>query len=231
LLKWIESFLTNRTQCVRVGNVLSPPVEVTSGTPQGGVLSPLLFLLYINDLPECLGANVKCKMYADDAKIYQIFHRSDVNNQSLQHSLDSVSVWASTWQMKLAAEKCHVLRIGYKNPLRVLSVGDVALASVENVNDLGIKMSNTLKYSTHCAERSRKASQRANLIFRSFRTSHVDTLMLAFKVFVRSLLEYCTSVYSPGLVANANVIEQVQRNFTRRVCQKFFTPKFVSRAV
>ena len=215
LLQWIASFLTNRTQKVRVGNELSLPANVTSGTPQGGVLSPLLFLMYINDLPESLGA-ASCQMYADDAKIYQVFDRRNYDN-SLCDSLSALNVWSQTWQLKIAVEKCHVLRIGYKNPNRMLAIGDIVLSEKETVRDLGVIVSKSLKPSSHCSVIAKKALNRGNLILRALRTSHVETLMLAYKVFVRPLLEYCTPVFSPQYVDDANVIERVQRNYIRRV--------------
>ena len=85
------------------------------------------------------------------------------------------------------------------------------------MRDLGITISNSLKYSSHCSEVAKKASIRANLILRALRTSHTETLILAFKVFVRPLLEYCTTVFSPLFVKDANVIERVQRQYIRRV--------------
>ena len=189
--------------------------NVTSGTPQGGVLSPLLFLMYINDLPESLSA-ASCQMYADDAKIYHVFDRRNYDN-SLSDSLSALNVWSQTWQLKIAVEKCHVLRIGYKNPNRMLSIGDFVLSEKETVRDLGVIVSKSLKPSSHCSVIAKKALNRGNLILRALRTSHVETLMLAYKVFVRPLLEYCTPVFSPQYVDDSNVIERVQRNYIRRV--------------
>ena len=120
---------------MNVGDEISMSANVTSGTPQGGVLSPLLFLVYINDLPDVIGASC-CKMYADDAKIYQVFDRKNYDT-SLNDSLLSLDLWSKTWQLNIAVDKCHVLRIGFKNPNCTLSIGQYLLSNKDNVLDLG----------------------------------------------------------------------------------------------
>ena len=124
-------------------------------------------------------------------------------------------MWSQTWQLKIAVEKCHVLRIGYKNSHRNLAIGDGVLSEKETVRDLGVTISKSLKPSSHSSEIAKKALNRGNLILRALRTSHVETLILAYKVFVKPLLEYCTPVFSPQYVDDANVIERVQRNCVR----------------
>ena len=115
LLKWISSFLTGRKQRVRVGSATSEWTAVTSGIPQGSVLGPILFVIYINDLPEALKNHSKAVMYADDTKVYR---RTDTPNgqQKLQEDLDTLYHWSETWQLRLHPDKCKVLSLGNRPP-------------------------------------------------------------------------------------------------------------------
>ena len=110
ILAWLKSFLSNRTQRVRVDGCLSAESPVSSGVPQGTVLGPLLFLLYVNDLPECVHNGCKFCLFADDAKIYTVCDKNIVTDPSLADSLQSCADWSSTWQMSLASDKCETFR-------------------------------------------------------------------------------------------------------------------------
>ena len=106
LLKWISSFLTGRKQRVRVGSATSEWSAVTSGIPQGSVLGPILFVIYINDLPDALKNDSKAVMYADDTKVYR---RTDTPNgqQLLQEDLDALYKWSEKWQLRFHPDKCQ----------------------------------------------------------------------------------------------------------------------------
>ena len=112
LLSWVESFLSNRVQKVRVGNCLSDVISVTSGVPQGSVLGPILFIIYINnicDLSERYQKLVTFKLFADDVKVYSPVN--DFNSvDQLQTCLNDVARWADDWQLKLSPHKCCVLQ-------------------------------------------------------------------------------------------------------------------------
>ena len=106
ILKWIKSFLSNRTQFVNINNQVSDHIDVTSGVPQGSVLGPCLFIYYINDLPDA----VKCliQIFADDTKAYLpilTYH----DNVNLQSSLDQMVRWSNKWLISFNAEKCKIL--------------------------------------------------------------------------------------------------------------------------
>ena len=108
ILRWIRQFLSNRKQRVVVGDCKSQWSEVTSGVPQGSVLGPLLFVIYINDLPEI--SQAICKLYADDTKLFS----SDA--AEMQRGIDNIVDWCSKWLMALNVDKCHVLHVGKSNP-------------------------------------------------------------------------------------------------------------------
>ena len=93
IFKWIKDFLTNRHQRVRVGNHYSPMTEVLSGIPQGSVLGPILFTIFINDLPNCIQSC--CKVFADDTKIYD----STDNAGRIQDDIIRLQRWSDLWNL------------------------------------------------------------------------------------------------------------------------------------
>ena len=105
---WIEDFLSARTQEVIIEGSKSSPSQVTLGVPQGTVLGPLLFLAYINDMPECVKSDIK--LFADDSLLYRRI-RNDADCHQLQEDLDKLQEWEQRWQMGFNADKCEVIRI------------------------------------------------------------------------------------------------------------------------
>ena len=218
LLLWITAFLSDRLESVVVGNSISEYCHVTSGTPQGSILGPCLFLLYVNDLPDL--STVSCKMYADDVKLYC----SSDEQAGMQESLDRILLWSHVWQMSLSVPKCVVLHFWATNPKHMYSLSGIDLVSQTNCRDLGVLMSADLKFSNHCREQVAKAFRVSNVIFRCFNTACAKSLIRAFKAYVRPLLEYCSCVWSPYLAKDIDSIECVQRYFTRRLIARCGLP-------
>jgi len=108
VVQWVRAFLTERIQSVVVNNVESDVVPVSSGVPQGSVLGPILFLIYINDLPKCV-IHGSAQIFADDTKIY--ISVSAQNWQNLQEDLNRVSQWCHLWQLSLSASKCLAFKV------------------------------------------------------------------------------------------------------------------------
>ena len=106
ILQWFKSFLTNRSQRVVIEGYYSSPSKVTSGVPQGMVLGPILFLIYINDLI----TNSTIRLFADDCLIYRVIN-SSADHQLLQQDLNTLSNWATKWQMKFNVNKCSILQL------------------------------------------------------------------------------------------------------------------------
>jgi ribonuclease P/MRP protein subunit RPP40 len=103
VLKWIESFLTGRSQYVRIGFSVSSICPVVSGVPQGSVLGPILFIIYVNDITHLWSSNtVSIKLFADDTKLYTVLQDDSVSSTDLQSCLDAVVEWSAIWQLKLA---------------------------------------------------------------------------------------------------------------------------------
>ena len=106
LLKWITAFLTDRSQQVKISSALSDPIRIVSGVPQGSVLGPTLFLLFINDLSSVVN-NLECtiKLFADDLKLYSSY-RDKNHSHDLTVALERIIIWSDTWQLPIASKKC-----------------------------------------------------------------------------------------------------------------------------
>jgi len=216
LLGWITDFLCNRVQAVKVNNKMSDFVAVTSGVPQGSVLGPVLFLIYINDLAELFGTGLFVKLFADDVKIYSVINNiNDVN--AFQAGLDALVQWSVDWQLPISLHKCSVLHLGRKNNCNSYQVDGVTLPNVYEVTDLGVLIDSNLRFTKHYRFIANKAQHRASLILRTFRSRDPFLLFKAFSTYVRPLLDYCSPVWAPVYKSDIELIERVQRSFTKRL--------------
>ena len=110
LFKWIKDFLSLRYQYVKVGKETSSTMGVTSGIPQGSILGPILFLIFINDLPDCVKST--CSIFADDTKVYN----TSENNNTLQTDINALQDWSHKWQLHFNCTKCKCIHFGKNNP-------------------------------------------------------------------------------------------------------------------
>jgi len=216
LLGWLSAFLSDRVQAVKVNNKVSDYVSVKSGVPQGSILGPVLFLLYVNDLVDLFGPGLKAKLFADDVKIYAVIN--DVNDTiAFQTGLDALNAWSIAWQLPISLNKCSVLHLGRNNIGHSYQLNCVQLPDVLEVIDLGIKIDSNLRFTKHYRFMANKAQHRASLILRTFKSRDPDLLFKAFVVYVRPLLEYCSPVWAPVYLTDIAIIENVQRRFTKRL--------------
>ena len=201
---------------MKVGRSFSSYNNVISGVPQGSVLGPLLFLLYINDIVDVFGSGLKVKLYADDVKIY--IHISDVTTAAcLQAGLDKLCEWADVWQLNLSINKCSVFHIGSYNVCSTYTVNNIVLPDVDHVTDLGIIFDSRLRFNNQYSNIVAKAHRRAALILRCFKSRDPFLLFKAFKTYVIPILEYCSPVWSPVYLTDIRTIESVQRRFTKKL--------------
>ena len=214
LISWLEDFLRGRKQRVCIGDAKSEWADVSSGVPQGSVLGPVLFLLYINDLPNEIAVN--CQMFADDAKMYQPI-RSLEDHSRIQDDLDSLSVWSKQWLLAFNEDKCKVLHIGKKNPCYSYDMNGKVLDRVSGERDLGVFVTESLSFSTHIATTVAKANRMLGLIKHTFSFLDKDSLLLLYKTYVRPHLEYCVQAWSPYLEKDKVLLEKVQRRATKLV--------------
>ena len=214
VFKWVQSFLTGRQQQVIIRGSSSPWSPVTSGVPQGSVLGPTLFILFINDLPEVLSSSVK--MFADDTKIfYPVAHEE--GRVRLQDDLDAALAWSDAWQLPFNEAKCKVLHLGGRNPEHNYTMRGAQLEKTHVEKDLGIYIDSDLKFRRQAASAASKATQILSLIRRSFELHDCVTLPLLYKSLVRPHLEYGNTIWGPFNHADQRTIEHVQRRATRLI--------------
>ena len=212
LLSWISDFLSERSQQVKVNDSLSMEKVVQSGVPQGSVLGPTLFLMYINDLLD-LDIRSHILLFADDVKLYNV----SSDNHVLACDLNLISEWSTKWQLKVSLEKCCVLHLGRANPRHIYEISGQQLQVRTEVNDLGVTFSKNLSSSVYCNIIVKKARMLSNLIIRSFLSRNPEIIMRAFLIYVRPVLEYATVVWNPNLKKDIVAVESVQKRFTERI--------------
>ena len=213
-LSWIESFLSDRSQQVKIRDSLSKPIKVTSGVPQGSILGPILFLMYINDLPGIL--STENNVFADDTKLFnKIQYVEDASK--LQEDLNKVVEWCEKWGMVLNSQKCHVMHYGTRNRKYFYHINGKLLDPSVAEKDLGILMSNDLKPNEHLTMCIKKANTAVGMLKRTFNNMTKDIFIKVYPVYVRPILEYCQEVWSPHLQQDIIEIENVQRRATKMV--------------
>ena len=217
LLNWIRAFLSNRSQEVVVNGSKSSPSPVISGIPQGTVLGPVLFVIYINDLLDNISSGGL--MFADDTKIYrQITTRDDA--LQLQSDINKLEEWSKLWQLHFNHDKCHVLTMGRFDNIQYAHryvVYDNEIEHVFDEKDLGVTIDSELKFEEHIARKVRIANAIVGQMRRSFSYLDCDTFKRIFVAFVRPHLEYGEAVWSPHLARNIDALENVQIRATKLV--------------
>ena len=216
ILSWIKSFLTNRTQKVKINSAVTKPSNVTSGVVQGSVLGPTLFLVYINDMAEEV-IHVLLKLFADDSKIFkEIINLND--REILQGTLLKLEQWAKKWQLRFNIDKCVTLTIG-KSDIEntIYYLNNCALHCENNECDLGIIIDNKLTFENHINHITAKANRIVGLIWRTFVYVDKVSFLSLYKQCVRPVLEYAAPVWSPHLWRLVHKLERVQRRATKRV--------------
>ena len=198
LLEWIKDFLTNRTQQVVINNISSESVKVLSGVPQGSVLGPLLFLLYINDLP--LSILSKVKLYADDTLIYRIINTAE-DAILLQKDLDTLTQWAQIWLMKFNASKCvHLTITRKKSPLiTTYTIDNSIIQQNKSAKYLGVTITDNLSWSEHITNITNKANSIRALLQRNLSHCPLSVKSTCYTTYVRPILEYASTVWSSHL--------------------------------
>ena len=220
LLSWVKSFLSSRSQHVKINNSKSVELPVTSGVPQGSVLGPMLFLYFINDLPEV--CTVETKIYADDTKAFTAI-QNDQDRARLQRTIDSMFEWTTQWQLHFNSSKCKILHIGDNNPKYTYYIGtgndrrEIEVTTLEK--DLGVLVDEELKFEDHIQHIIKRANSKKALILNNFTFRSEKVLIPLFKSLVRPILEYANTVWDSSFRNQVEIIEAVQQSFTRHILE------------
>ena len=214
-LSWIQAWLHDRKQRVVLNGNASGWKSVRSGVPQGSVLGPILFVIFINDIDDSCSDATFLSKFADDTKAVHII-KGEADRANLQMDIDNLVSWSDEWQMLFNADKCKVVHIGKNNPGFSYTMGGFAPAGsvlghsvVEK--DLGVLVSSTLKPSEQCAAAAKKANQVLGQMARSLTYRDKHTWLKLYRQYVRPHLEYCIQAWCPWNDTDIDALEQVQR--------------------
>ena len=212
ILQWINDFLWNRTQQVLLNGQKSSTTCVTSGVPQGSVLGPVLFILFVNDLPSMVSSPTF--MFADDTKIFRCVGSND-DHSALKNDLNLLYEWSVRWQLNFNISKCKHIHLGPIHSYGPYYLNGVVIDSVNSQKDLGILFDNQLRFHHHTTTIVAKANRLLGLIKRSFDYLNSDMLTKLFVTIVRPTLEYCSSIWGPSFILDQRKIEKVQHRATK----------------
>ena len=216
VLNWIKCWLSGRRQRVSVNKTLSDWLNVTSGVPQGSVLGPILFLVYINDID--IGLVSKLGKFADDSKVCKNVNNS-IDADNLHKDLDKLYEWSLKWQMQFNVDKCSVVHFGHKNAHNTYKLGNQQLKSSVNEKDLGVIVDSTGKFSEQCRIAVNNANSTLGIIRRHVKSRKKNIIVRLYKSLVRPKLEYCVQVWSPHLRKDIDSMERVQRRATKMITE------------
>ena len=223
ILKWLTNYLSFRYQYVCVDSYSSDVLPVYSGVPQGSVLGPLLFIVYVNDITMIPLSDGTISLYADDILLYRpIYTHNDYH--LLQGDVNNICTWADINNLKFNSTKCKYMIISRKKqptiPVSPLLINDCCLERVKSYKYLGVWITSTLNWSTHISEICTKARRQVGIIFRKF-YGHASssTLLQLYLTFVRPHLEYAVPVWDPHQQGLSYSLERVQK-FALRMCMR-----------
>ena len=224
ILRWICSYLTHREQYVVLNGERSVSNNVTSGVPQGSVLGPLLFLVYINDSVRSTAFDGNCiNLYADDMLLYRVINGSQ-DIRCVQQGVNNVGKWVEENHLKLNSNKCKLMVIS-KRRTKATSIPELylygkALERVHEYKYLGVLLTSNLSWTAHIDRTVAKARKLTGLLYRQFsKWSTPEALLKIYLSTIRPHLEYAAPIWSPEHTKDITMLENVQK-FALRVCTK-----------
>ena len=223
ILRWICGFLSNRVMKVRVAGACSYTVPVTSGVPQGSVLGPVLFIIFINHVVSSL--RCKFKIFADDIKLYLGFERGNIADgvHQCQDDIDKLVRTSESWGLLLNVEKCAVLRFAPRNSIIQTSgvspfcVNNEYINFSESHSDLGVTVDRTLRFHFHISKNVAIAGGITSNLLSSTLCRSAEFLINIYTTQVRPKMEYSACLWNTGYVGDLRLLERIQRRWTRAV--------------
>ena len=220
VVNWIAAFLRDRTQAVLVDSVKSDYVPVQSGVPQGSVLGPTLFLLFINDLPNNIQAAVR--MFADDMSAYRYVKTAE-DAALLQDDLNKMALWEERWDMKFHPEKCSVLSVSRSMHPKLFDyqLHGHTLLHESSSKYLGVTINSDLRWGQHIDNVCCNANKTLGFVKRNLKISSQTIKERAYKALIRPKVEYSATVWDPHTARDINKIEAIQRRSARYCLNRY----------
>ena len=218
ILNWIEDFLSRRYQRVSIEGEISNRMEDTSGipVPHGSVLDPMLFVFYINDLPDVVES--EAYLFADDTNIFRLINSID-DQQILQNDLIKLENWSDKCLLKFHPEKCkhmNMHRTPKEEEVKYNLLGQ-QISKVKHEKDIGVLIDDELSFDKHICEMVSKANSIFAALRRTFRTLTADLFLPLCKTLVRTHLDYASSIWAPYKKKYIDQIESVQKRATKQI--------------
>ena len=225
LLKFFVEYLSGRAQRVVIGNTQSSDLPVASGVPQGSILGPILFVMFINDIGSNLSPESKILLYADDTKLYK-----EINNEqdclALQADIDNLVAWSSANKMRFHPSKCKVLTVTLQrnNPVNfTYNMSGEPLQVVESEKDLGVHITSNLSWTKHCTYLYSKACRNFGLMRRTCNfIKNVRQRRSLYLAMIRSQFEHCSSLWSPNTITMIDRLESLQKRCIKWILREEF---------
>lgn len=235
IVMWVSSFLSDRTQQVRINNFISNPIKVCSGVPQGSHCGPLFFNLFINDMSKII-TSAKFLFFADDLKLFHTI-RCLSDSQDLQNDIDQVYNWSVNNYLNLNISKCCSISFYRSHSCLYYdyNINDAILKNVVEVKDLGVIFDQRLNFKSHLIKVSSTCNKTLGFVIRNSKQLSTNTVKILYCSLIRSSLDYACVIWSPYYQCDVDLIENVQIRFARYVHYKltpheqFCYPNILSR--
>ncbi|CAG9138363.1 unnamed protein product [Plutella xylostella] len=221
LLRWVESYLSNRSQAVVVGGYKSDFVQIPSGVPQGSHLGPLFYNVYLYDIYTCF-LHSKFLMYADDTKIF-LDIKTEANCHNLQADLNRLSIYYETNRIKVNVDKCQTISFSRKRaPIKFpYSLQNTIIDKTDLVRDLGVYFDSKLLMDQHIDIITDKAYKNLGFVIRACKPfKDIDSIKMVYNAYVRSILEYASCIWTPQYITYDHQIERIQKKFINHLNYK-----------